>query len=95
MWSLFKKIPKKSGSLKSGRYRTIYSIQYKNLFSLAVSIKLGRNSSVGIANRYGLDGPEIEFRCGRDFRQRPWDPPSLLYCGYRVFPGSKTAGVWC
>ena len=26
-----------------------------------------RDSSVGIATRYGLDGPGIEPRCGRDF----------------------------
>ena len=25
---------------------------------------------------------------------RPWRPPSLLYSGYRVFPGGKAAGVW-
>ena len=28
---------------------------------------MGRDSSVGIAARYGLDGPGIEFRWGRDF----------------------------
>jgi hypothetical protein len=28
---------------------------------------VGRDSAVGIANRYGLDGPEIESRWGRDF----------------------------
>ena len=27
----------------------------------------GRDSSVGKATRYGLDGPGIEFRWGRDF----------------------------
>ena len=26
---------------------------------------------------------------------RPWDPPNLLYNGYRVFPGGKAAGAWC
>ena len=26
---------------------------------------------------------------------RPWGPPSLLYNGYRVFPGGKAAGAWC
>jgi hypothetical protein len=26
---------------------------------------------------------------------RPWGPPSLLYDGYRVFPGGKAAGAWC
>ena len=25
---------------------------------------------------------------------RPWGPPSLLYNGYRIFPGSKAAGAW-
>jgi hypothetical protein len=25
---------------------------------------------------------------------RLWRPPSLLYNGYRVFPGGKAAGVW-
>ena len=26
---------------------------------------------------------------------RPRGPPSLLYNGYRVFPGGKAAGAWC
>ena len=25
---------------------------------------------------------------------RPWGPASLLYNGYRVFPGGKAAGAW-
>ena len=52
----------------------------------------GAGSSVGIATTYGLDGPEIEPRWGEIFRtnpERPWGPPSLLYNGYRVFPGGK------
>jgi len=34
---------------------------------------------------------------GETFRtrpDRPWGPPSLLYNGYRVFPGVKAAGAW-
>ena len=50
-----------------------------------------RDSSVGIATRYGLDGPGIESRTRPD---RPWGPPSLLYNGYRVFRGGKAAGAW-
>jgi hypothetical protein len=54
---------------------------------------VGRDSSVGIATRYGLDGPGIESKWGGDiFRNcpdRPWGPPSLLYNGYRVFPGGR------
>ena len=30
-------------------------------------LRMGRDSSVGIATRYGLDGPRIESRWGRDF----------------------------
>jgi len=36
-----------------------YFIRYRYLVS--------RDSSVGIAIRYGLDGPGIEFRCGAMF----------------------------
>ena len=60
---------------------------------------MGRDSSVGIATRYGMDGPGIESRWGRDFphpsRPALGGPPSLLYNGYRVFPGGKAAGAWC
>jgi len=52
----------------------------------------GPGSVVGIATGYGLDGPEIESRWGRDFPHlsRPaLGLPSLLYNGYRVFPGGK------
>ena len=50
-------------------------------------------SSVGIATDYGLDGPGIESRWGCEIFRAcpdwPWSPPSLLYNGYRVFPGGK------
>jgi hypothetical protein len=56
----------------------------------------GRDSSVDIATRYGLDGPGIESRWGRDLctrLDRPWDPPSFLYSGYRVsLPRVKRPG---
>jgi hypothetical protein len=58
---------------------------------------VGLDSSVGIATRYGLDGPGIESRWGQIFRtrpDRPLGPPSLLYNGYRVFPGDKADGAW-
>jgi hypothetical protein len=47
---------------------------------------------VGIATRYGLEGPGIESWWGEIFRTYPdrfRGPPSLLYNGYRVFPGGK------
>jgi hypothetical protein len=36
------------------------------------------------------NGGEI-IRIGPD---RPWGPPSLLYNGYRTFPGGKAARAW-
>ena len=39
----------------------------KSLFSGVPWFLQGRDSSVGIATRYGLDGPGIESRWGRDF----------------------------
>ena len=40
---------------------------------------VGRDSSVSIATRYGLDRPGIESRCGRDFPHpsRPVLRPTL------------------
>jgi hypothetical protein len=58
---------------------------------------MGRDSSVGVATRYGLDGPVIESRWGEIFRTRPdqpWGLPSNLYKGSRVFPGGKAVGAW-
>jgi hypothetical protein len=52
----------------------------------------GPGISVGKAIDYGLDGPGIESRWGEIFRacsDQPWGPPSLLYNGYRLFPGGK------
>jgi hypothetical protein len=46
----------------------------------------GPGSSVGIATEYGLEGPGIESRWGRDFSHT--SRPAL---GYRVFPGGKAA----
>jgi hypothetical protein len=48
-------------------------------------LKSGSGSSVG------LDGPWIESLTCPD---QPWDPPSLLYIGYRVFLGGKKR-PWC
>jgi hypothetical protein len=57
----------------------------------------GRDSSVGIATRCGLDGPGIESRWGggeifRTRPERPWSPPGFLYNGYRVFSEGKAVG---
>jgi hypothetical protein len=55
-------------------------------------VECGAGSSFGIATDYRLDCPGIETRWGENFHafsDRPSGPPSLLYNGYRIFPGGK------
>jgi hypothetical protein len=66
---------------------------------MATSIEnKGRDSVVGISICYGLDGPGIESRWGRDFSQPsrpamgPTQPPVQWVSG--LFPGGKAAGAW-
>ena len=51
--------------------------------------KVARNPQLIILNPFA-GGGEI-FRTRTD---RLWDPPSLLYNGYRVFPRGKAAEEW-
>ena len=48
-------------------------------------------SSFGIATEYGLDGPESNLGGDEIFlpSKPAMGPPSLLYNGYRTFPGDK------
>ena len=71
-------------------HRSVYLSSY--VFMSFYFGLIGPGSSVDIATGYGLDGPGIESRWGEIFRRpdRLWGPPSLLYNGYRVFPGVKS-----
>jgi hypothetical protein len=66
--------------------------------NLHISFYVVRDSVVGIATRYGLEGPGIEFRWGRDFSQPsrptlgPTQPPIRWVTG--LFSGGKAAGAW-
>jgi hypothetical protein len=59
---------------------------------------LGHDSSVGIATRYGLDGPRDRIPVSARFiapvQTGPGGPPRLLFDGYQFFPGGKAAGAW-
>jgi len=58
----------------------------------------GRDSSVGIATRYGLEGPRIESWWRRDFSHP--SRPALGSTQHPIqwvpglFPGGKAAGAW-
>jgi hypothetical protein len=77
----------KSGNLNflepSGPLQACKGTAFYNIWSKRGDC--GPGSAVGIATGYGLDGPGI-FHTRPD---RPWGPSSLLYNGYRVFPGGK------
>jgi hypothetical protein len=49
-----------------GRITTLLSLKYAQINNISECHR-SRDSSVGIATRYGLDGPGIESRWGRDF----------------------------
>jgi hypothetical protein len=57
-----------------------------------------RDSVVGIATRYGLEGPGIESRWGEIFHTYQTGSgvhPASCTMGTGSFPGVKAAGAWC
>jgi len=58
-----------------------------------------RDSSVDIANRYGLDGPGIESRWGVSFsapvQTGPGAHPASCTMGTGSLSRGKAAGAWC
>jgi hypothetical protein len=57
---------------------------------------VGRYSSVGTHYGGGRSADRIPVggEIFRTLQDRSWVSPSLLYSGYRAFPGAKAAGVW-
>ena len=59
----------------------------------------GLGRTVGIATRYGLDGPEIESRWGTRFSEPAHTGPEAHPASYtmgtdRVLTGGKAEGAW-
>ena len=59
-------------------------------------LRVGWDSAVGRVIRYGLDGPGIESRSGRDFPQLtgPGAYPVSYTMGTGFSRGGKAAGLW-
>jgi hypothetical protein len=73
---------------QSGRKAVL--AEHSSVIRVEVRNGCGPGSAVGIATgwtvrRSNPGGGEIFLT----FPDRPWGPPSLLYNGYRVFPGGK------
>ena len=84
-----------------GKYskQDLSCLQPHTLFEINVSFIFlygGRDSSVGIATRYGLDGPGIESRWGArrlaPVQTGPGVHPASYTVGTRSFPGVKRPG---
>jgi hypothetical protein len=60
---------------------------YKSLLLQPLHSKLDPDNSVGIANRYGMDGPGIEFRWGRDFPHPSRQDLGPIYPPIQWVPG--------
>jgi hypothetical protein len=62
-------------------------------------VSAGQDSSVGIATRYGLDGPGIESRWEATFsapvQTGPGTHPASYSMGTGSFLAGKAAGEWC
>jgi hypothetical protein len=62
-----------------------------------IDLCVGRDSSVGIATRYGLDGPGIESRCGARYsapvQTNRGTHPASYKMGTGSFPGVKRPGL--
>jgi hypothetical protein len=86
--------------LAKSTHRTLLQIQHRKEQAEFIYINMvGRDSSVGIATRYGLECPRTESRWGRDF-PHPFrlalGHTQPLIQGYRIsFPEGKAAWVWC
>jgi hypothetical protein len=65
-------------------------------FVFITKTNVGRDRSVGIATRYGLEGPGIESRCGArfsaPFQADPGAHPASYTMGTGSFPGAKRPG---
>jgi len=62
---------------------------------MCVCVYVGQDSRYSDSIGTGRSGGRIPVGASSaPVQTGPWGPPSLLYNGYRVFPGRKAAGAW-
>jgi hypothetical protein len=80
------------------RFRVQNLLTEPTVLVICTGFLVGRDSSVCIATRYGLDGPGIESRWGRDFPHPSRPALGLTHSPIQwvpgLSPGGKAAGVW-
>jgi hypothetical protein len=90
------KTPVRAASLLYPRRKHIFP-ELKILLKY-IDGQMGRDSSVGIATRYGLDGPGIQSRWGARFSAPVQTGPGVHLASYITgtgsFPGGKAAEGW-
>ena len=85
------------GEDRKWQYTTVLLVQHRhrppsNSSEMSTSVHLHNTCFKNCHTvRGSKPGGGLIFRNRPD---RPWGPPSLLYNGYRVFPGGKAAGAW-
>jgi hypothetical protein len=74
--------------------RSVFFVRHLQYSGFCFTV-VGRDSSVGIATRYGLDGPGVESLWERDFppvQTGPGAHPAFCTMGTGSFPGVKRPG---
>jgi hypothetical protein len=91
------RIPLKHSSLRAAlsKYQQCTCVHTQMIACMSVFVaRVGRDSVVCIAICYGLDGPRLESRWGRDFpkQSRPAVGPTMYNEHLVSFPGVKQPG---
>ena len=89
----YRKCPQQCTVLQTVGPRFDYPVRKSRI---VLGLRRGRDRAVGIATRYGLDGPGIEFRWGARFsvpvQTGSGAHPAFYTVGTRSFPGVKRLG---
>ena len=83
--------------MKRRKVKEHLGLDGRMIFTTRLKCVWGLDRSVGMATRYGLDGPGSNPDGGDIFHtrpERPWGPTRLPHNGYQTFLRAKAAGSW-